>query len=161
MTIDDMIALQTRIERQEDPHATSVSFDRNAANFFQAYINESLGFSIKRGGVMYGSVAEDKAVLVDAIYEPPQQGSEDGLEITWDVEELARVELVAQGLGLKKVGFIFSQSVSQVQGKEYIVSEGELRQMVELQVNLLNLSSFWDLSFSELSRLLSFLSRTG
>jgi nuclear protein localization family protein 4 len=142
MTIDDMIARQTRIERQEEPHATSVSFDRNAANVFQAYVNESLGFSIKRGGVMYGRVEEDKSVVVEAIYEPPQQGSEEGLELTWDAEELKRVELVAHGLGFKKVGFIFSQSVSQVQGKEYIVSEAELRQMVELQVGEDDASSF-------------------
>lgn len=35
MTIQDMIAKQTRIERQELPRCQSVSFDGNAANIFQ------------------------------------------------------------------------------------------------------------------------------
>lgn len=39
MTIQDMIAKQTRIERQELPKCQSVSFDGNAANVFQACVS--------------------------------------------------------------------------------------------------------------------------
>lgn len=35
MDVDSLMAKQTRIERQEEPKAASVSFDRNAANVFQ------------------------------------------------------------------------------------------------------------------------------
>ena len=35
MTMEDLIALQTRIERQEVAHCKSVSLDRDAANVFQ------------------------------------------------------------------------------------------------------------------------------
>lgn len=35
MTVEDMIAKQTRIERQEKPIVSTVSFDRRAANIFQ------------------------------------------------------------------------------------------------------------------------------
>lgn len=47
MSIGAMVAQQTRIERQEAPHAASVSFDRHAANAFQQYVHAALAFSIK------------------------------------------------------------------------------------------------------------------
>ena len=56
MTVEGMIALQTRIERQETPHCASVSFDAHAANAFQAYVSGTLGFSQMRFGWMYGTV---------------------------------------------------------------------------------------------------------
>ena len=58
--------------RQETPHCASVSFDRHAANVFQQYILGALAFSIKRGGILYGTVDEEGNVLAHAIYEPPQ-----------------------------------------------------------------------------------------
>ena len=61
--------------RQETPHCASVSFERHAANAFQGYVRDALAFSIKRGGLLYGSVSEDKKVTVEAIYEPPQVGA--------------------------------------------------------------------------------------
>ena len=54
MSVNEMIARQTRIERQESPHCASVSFERHAANAFQSYVRDALAFSIKRGGVLYG-----------------------------------------------------------------------------------------------------------
>ena len=50
MTMDELIALQTRIDRQEAPHCQALSLDRNAANMFQMYLSQGLGFSVKRGG---------------------------------------------------------------------------------------------------------------
>ena len=49
-----------------------MSFERHAANAFQRYVHGALNFSIKRGGLLYGSVGEGGHVRVDAIYEPPQ-----------------------------------------------------------------------------------------
>lgn len=45
----------------------------------QRYVNETLGFSIQRGGFMYGTCDEDGEVQVDFIYEPPQTGTETSL----------------------------------------------------------------------------------
>ena len=75
MTIEDLVAKQIRISRQETSHAASVSLDRHAANAFQAYSSETLGFAVKRCGLMYGSVDEAGNVRVDFIYEPPQEGT--------------------------------------------------------------------------------------
>ena len=54
MSVNEMIARQTRIERQEAAHCASVSFERHAANAFQSYVRDALAFTIKRGGILYG-----------------------------------------------------------------------------------------------------------
>lgn len=131
MTMDDLIARQMRIERQEKPHCSSLSFDRDAANSFQHYVHESLAFSVKRGGFMYGSVNETGEVSVEFIYEPPQQGSEESLLLMRDMDEEKRADVIAAGLGLRKVGFIFTQTVSQTK-RDYTLSNVEIRQAVEL-----------------------------
>ncbi|KAE8693759.1 NPL4-like protein [Hibiscus syriacus] len=104
MTIDDLIAKQTRITRQESAHCDSVSFDCDSANAFQQYANETLAFARKRGGFMYGTVSEEEEKLADAI---------------------------AAGLGRKRVGFIFIQTIMQDK-KDYNFSNKEILQSAEL-----------------------------
>ena len=55
MDVAAMVAAQTRIERQDAPHAASASFDFAAANAFQSYVSSAIAFSIKRGGILYGT----------------------------------------------------------------------------------------------------------
>lgn len=131
MTMDDLIAKQTRITRQESPHCDAVSFDRHSANAFQTYVNETLAFAAKRGGFLYGSVTEDGKVQVDFIYEPPQQGMEDDLILLRDPQEEKLVDAIAAGLGMTRVGFIFSQTVMQDK-KDYNFSNKEVIQAAEL-----------------------------
>jgi nuclear protein localization family protein 4 len=131
MTMDDLIARQTRIERQEKPHCSSLSLDREAADSFQHYVHQSLAFSVKRGGFMYGSVNEAGEVSVEFIYEPPQQGSEDSLLLMRDMEEEKHADIIAAGLGSRKVGFIFTQTVSQTK-RDYTLSSIEIRQAAQL-----------------------------
>eukprot|EP00249_Psilotum_nudum_P008165 c21083_g1_i1 orf=324-1562(-) len=131
MTMDDLIAKQTRIERQEKPHSNSASFDRDAANAFQHYVNETLAFAVKRGGFMYGTVNDEGEVLVEFIYEPPQQGTEESLLLLRDVEEERQVDAIAIGLGMRRVGFIFTQTVGQNK-RDYTLSNLEIKQAAEL-----------------------------
>ncbi|KAL5712755.1 hypothetical protein ACHQM5_014895 [Ranunculus cassubicifolius] len=131
MTMDDLIAKQMRVSRQENPHCDSVSFDRDAANAFQQYVNEFLAFGVKRGGFMYGTVSEEGKVGVDFIYEPPQQGMEEGLVLLRNVDEEKCVEAIAAGLGMRRVGFIFTQTISQNK-KDYTMSNAEVLQAAEL-----------------------------
>lgn len=131
MTMDDLIAKQMRVSRQETPHCASVSFDRDAANAFQHYVNETLAFAVKRGGFMYGTVADDGAVEVDFIYEPPQQGTEENLILMRDTDEERLVDAIAMGLGMRRVGFIFTQTISQNK-KDYTMSNREVIQAAEL-----------------------------
>ncbi|KAJ0254999.1 NPL4-like protein 1 [Hirschfeldia incana] len=132
MTVDDLIARQMRVSRQEKSHCDSVSFDRDCANAFQHYVNESLAFAVKRGGFMYGTVSEEGAVEVNFVYEPPQQGMEDRLILMRDAEEEKRVDAIALGLGMRKVGFIFNQTVTQEGKKEYTLSNVEVLLAAEL-----------------------------
>ncbi|KAL0317014.1 UNVERIFIED_CONTAM: NPL4-like protein 2 [Sesamum angustifolium] len=115
----------------ENPHCELVSFDRDAANAFQHYVNETLAFAVKRGGLMYGTVSEEGKVEVDFIYEPPQQGTEENLILLRDPDEEKLVEAIALGLGMRKVGFIFTQTISQDK-KDYTMSNAEILQAVEL-----------------------------
>ena len=130
MTMDDLIAKQMRVTRQEQPHCELVSFDRDCANAFQNYVNETLAFAVKRGGFMYGTVSEEGKVEVDFIYEPPQQGTEENLVIFRDPEEEKLVDAIAVGLGMRKVGFIFTQTISQDK-KDYTLSNREVLQAAE------------------------------
>ncbi|CAL9237341.1 unnamed protein product [Arabidopsis halleri] len=131
MTVDDLIARQMRVTRQETSHCDSVSFDRDCANAFQHYVNDSLAFAVKRGGFMYGTVTEEGQVEVDFIYEPPQQGTEANLILMRDADEEKRVDAIAMGLGMRKVGFIFNQTVLQDK-TEYTLSNAEVLQAAEL-----------------------------
>ncbi|KAF3436370.1 hypothetical protein FNV43_RR23462 [Rhamnella rubrinervis] len=131
MTMDDLIAKQMRITRQENPHCESVSFDRDCANAFQHYVNETLVFAVKRGGFMYGTVSEEGKVEVDFIYEPPQQGTEGSLLLLRDPDEEKLVEAIAVGLGMRRVGFIFTQTITQDK-KDYTLSNREVLQAAEL-----------------------------
>jgi nuclear protein localization family protein 4 len=130
MTIDDMVARQTRIERQDAAECSSASFDMHAANVFQSYIQSAMAFSIKRGGILYGEVDDDKNVLIHAIYEPPQQGSQDELDLDRNTGQEELADRIAAVWGWKKVGWVFSQSTKE---REYIFSAQEVMQMAAIQ----------------------------
>lgn len=132
MTMDDLIAKQMRVSRQENPHCEMVSFDRDTANVFQSYVNVTMAFGVKRGGLMYGVVTEEGKVEVDFIYEPPQEGSEEGLVLLRDPDEEKIVDAIALGLGMRRVGFIFTQAISQNK-HDYTLSSREVLQAAELQ----------------------------
>lgn len=136
MTVSSMVAKQTRIERQETPTCASVSFDMHAANAFQSYVQSALAFSIKRGGILYGTIDEEEGggggggVFVHAIYEPPQDGSPDSLVLHRGTEEEQRADAVAAAFGWTKVGWIFTQSTKE---REFICSAEEICQMAAIQ----------------------------
>lgn len=136
MTMDDLIARQIRVTRQESPLCSQASFDRDAANAFQLYVAESLAFAVKRAGFLYGRVdADTKDVLVDFIYEPPQDATEDVLHLMRDTTEEARVDAIADGLGMRRVGLVFTQAVGRKASEtgEYTMSSREVVQAAQLQ----------------------------
>jgi nuclear protein localization protein 4 homolog len=136
MTMDDLIARQIRVTRQENALCAAASFDRDAANAFQLYVAEYLAFAVKRAGFLYGRIdAETKEVLVDFIYEPPQQGFEDVVHLMRDPDEEARVDTIAEGLGMRRVGLVFTQAVGRRASKtgEYTMSNREVVQAAQLQ----------------------------
>ena len=59
-TIEEMISNQVRIGRQERGNVASVSFCGHAANMFQSYVNNTLGFKQSRFGWLYGTKTKRK-----------------------------------------------------------------------------------------------------
>jgi nuclear protein localization family protein 4 len=133
MTIDEMVSRQTRIERQECAVCSTASFDMHAANAFQSYIQSAMAFSIKRGGILYGEVDDEKNVLIHAIYEPPQEGSQDGLTLDRNTVQEQLADRIASVWGWKKVGWVFSQSSNE---REYMFSAEEVMQMADIQLEM-------------------------
>jgi hypothetical protein len=88
MDVTKLMAKQVRMERQDTPNVSAVSFDRFAAHSFQAYVQSALAFSIKRCGLLYGRLTEDKEVFVDAIYEPDQQGKAETMQFDLTSEQV-------------------------------------------------------------------------
>jgi nuclear protein localization protein 4 homolog len=88
MDVATLMAKQVRIERQDTPNVSAVSFDRFAAHSFQAYVQSALAFSIKRCGLLYGRLDDDKVVFVDAVYEPEQQGKAETITYDFSTEQV-------------------------------------------------------------------------
>jgi hypothetical protein len=99
MTVEDLLATQTRIESQEKAHCVSCSFDANAANVFQAYVRGTLQFAVERVGFMFGTVDEAGAVKVEFIYEPPQEATATSTMLMRDAQEEKAVHFIAAQLG--------------------------------------------------------------
>ncbi|MCL7049422.1 hypothetical protein MKW94_027698, partial [Papaver nudicaule] len=102
--MDVLIAKQMRVSRQEKANCESVSFDHDAADCIQHYVNETLAFAVKLGVFMYGTVSQEGEIMMNCIYEMPQQGTEENLVLLRDGEEEKIVEAIALGLGMRRVG---------------------------------------------------------
>mmetsp|Transcript_21187 Transcript_21187/g.35525 ORF Transcript_21187/g.35525 Transcript_21187/m.35525 type:complete len:408 (+) Transcript_21187:126-1349(+) len=129
----EMMAKWTRIEPQEKPHCLSCSFDAHAANLFQSYVRDTLGFSIQRCGFLYGECDEAGNVKVHFIYEPPQEGSPNSLLLMRNADEERRVDFIAHQLGFKQVGLVLTHSNAEDTDRDYNVSGKQLALMAEMQ----------------------------
>ena len=65
--VADIVAKQRRVERQDKPAVEGVSFDRSAANMFQQYCQSALAFSIKGGGLLYGTSMSPLDLTTDIV----------------------------------------------------------------------------------------------
>lgn len=134
MTMDALAAKFVRIERQDAPRCGTLSLERHAARAFQAYVAAATRFSVPRAGLLYGRVEEEtRDVIVEAIYEPPQDATRDAVTLArgGDDEELA--DFVAGRLGLRKVGWVLAQAAG---AKDWILSDIELRQAAAIHAEL-------------------------
>lgn len=119
-----------RVERQESASCPALSLDRSAAGAFQSYVNGYLGFSVKRAGILYGRFLEDGTAMVDAIFEPRQQGSALSVAVEPGTREEEIADSVATMLGMQRVGWVFSQSIAE---REHVLSAEEVVQMARFQ----------------------------
>lgn len=116
-----------RIKHQEETVCTALNLDSTAANQFQLFLRE-MAFQTQRMGYLYGFVMDDGSVAADVIYEPPQEGSPEGfIELNDPIRD--RVDVLAELLGMRKVGWVFSHAP----GRDYTMSGAEILKAAELQ----------------------------
>mgnify|MGYP003580540931 CR=1 FL=1 len=81
---------------------------REVGNFVSYWMQQ--GCAIQRGGLLYGYYAEDPnyeggvRAIIEAIYEPPQQGEVSSFEFLFDENE-SLVDRIAEALSLERIGW--------------------------------------------------------
>lgn len=99
------------MKRQEYRHIDYVQFMNSAE--ISNFVNYWLNSFEERVGWLYGYYAEDPdyelgvRAIVEAIYEPPQHGTYNNVEIKED-QFGSQVDIVASSLGLQRIGWIYT-----------------------------------------------------
>lgn len=120
-----------KVKRQEEAVCKGVSLDSATCGGFQAYLHQ-FAFQQSRMGYLYGRWGEDGKVVVEACYEPPQEGSPEGFELPGDGDPAeARVAELARLLRLERVGWIFSHPPRE---DGFLFSNTEVLTAAELQL---------------------------
>ena len=111
-TLKDFIELDEQFQykmvdqNKKKAVCTQVSVDFSCINEFESYVLQ-FDYRQMRIAYLYGTFEEDNKVKVDVIYEPPQETTDISFEILEDPYE-ERVNILAEMMGLKKVGWIFA-----------------------------------------------------
>lgn len=105
------------IKRQEYRHVDYVQFMNIAQiqDFIRYWVKEKK-MAEKRVGYLYGYYAEDPnykggiRIIVEALYEPAQKGSFNDFQMMETEQETNCVEMLANGLTLERVGWIYTET---------------------------------------------------
>lgn len=140
-TLNEFTAMDSQfvfeLEPQEEAICKQVSLDQSSTGKFQAYL-QRFQFSRKRFGFLYGKFVDSEEgkktkVVVEAIYEPPQNADPDAAEgfemLDDDMEE--SVEKIAEMCGMQRVGWIFGHPA---RDKGLILNASEVIMAAELQL---------------------------
>ncbi len=162
-TLQEFVDMDNRfvfkIQRQEESWIAKdrgLSLDSDSCNDFQSYLR-NFNFQRNRFAFLYGKVQEaeenegsdkdatktdndskkneytKKRVIVEAIYEPPQEpdpeAAEGFVQLEDDIED--KVETIAETLGLQKVGWILGHPPRE---KGFQMSAAEVIMAAELQL---------------------------
>eukprot|EP00566_Odontella_aurita_P012646 CAMPEP_0113572206 /NCGR_PEP_ID=MMETSP0015_2-20120614/25969_1 /TAXON_ID=2838 /ORGANISM="Odontella" /LENGTH=495 /DNA_ID=CAMNT_0000475219 /DNA_START=141 /DNA_END=1628 /DNA_ORIENTATION=- /assembly_acc=CAM_ASM_000160 len=144
-----------KIQRQEESWVGKggVSLDTDSANDFQGYLRR-FNFQRNRFGFLYGRFVDEEVdekdkpkkmddraaeppknqkVIVEAIYEPPQEADPDAAEgfRVLDDDDEETVENLASMLGLRRVGWIFGHPPRE---EGFQLSAAEVIMAAELQL---------------------------
>jgi len=137
-TLNDFMELDSqftyKIKRQEETICKGVTLDSSMCASFQAYLHQ-FAFQQARMGYLYGRFGDNGKVCVEACYEPPQEGSPEGFQLSEDDPLAAKVEELARLLNLQRVGWIFSHPPRE---DGFLFSNAEIITAAELQLEAAN-----------------------
>ncbi|EGC31023.1 hypothetical protein DICPUDRAFT_83074 [Dictyostelium purpureum] len=120
-------SLKMKLKSQDNPHCPGALVDFTSANIFQQYV-QSKKFEVQRVGFLYGNILQDGSVVIDSIYEPPQE-CKDGQTVTiLNDPRGEKVESIASMLGMTRVGWIFSHP-----SRKYVMSSKDIIQAAAFQ----------------------------
>jgi nuclear protein localization family protein 4 len=114
------ISMSVRVVRQEYRHVDHVVFE--STKVLGSLIEAWRQTGSQRGGFLFGRYVPHKDIplgitaVVEAVYEPPQSNSPQGLQLKEDAGEEARVVRQARMLGLQILGFVWT-AIEVVKGK--------------------------------------------
>ena len=108
------------LNRQSYRHIDNVLFEN--AGIMDQFLDYWRVTGHQRIGFMFGKYEVFPEVplgikaVVSAIYEPPQEGGRDGIKLVDDAKTDALVDEMARALGLKRVGWIFTDLIPDSKG---------------------------------------------
>lgn len=106
-TADLMGAIERTRIKWSPSRTQLVKADADALNIFQSFISQ-MEWGLQRYGILYGQYDEKTATVeAHAVYEPEQHGNSYLFELL-DDPRIAKVDRIAQLLGLRRVGVICS-----------------------------------------------------
>ncbi len=135
-TLNDFIELDSqyefKIKRQEETTCKGASLDTESVADFQSYMRR-FNFTRQRCAYLYGTFTEENKVVVEAMYEPPQEADPDAAEgfVLLDDPKEETVEQLAQLLGLRKVGWIIGHPPRET---GFVLSAAEIIMAAEFQL---------------------------
>ncbi len=162
VAMDDQFNFKIQRQKESWVGEGGVSIDQESANSFQSYLR-TFAFQRQRFGILYGKFVNEeekeedkypkrevlfgtelpgteikkevnnKKVIVEAIYEPPQEAcpnSPEGFIVLDDPNE-EKVDVLANMLGLTKVGWIFGHPPRE---KGFQMSASEIIMAAEMQL---------------------------
>ena len=162
VAMDDQFNFKIQRQKESWVGEGGVSIDQESANSFQSYLR-TFAFQRQRFGILYGKFVNEeekeedkypkrevlfgtelpgteikkevknKKVIVEAIYEPPQEACPDSPEgfIVLDDPNEEKVDVLASMLGLTKVGWIFGHPPRE---KGFQMSSSEIIMAAEMQL---------------------------
>lgn len=134
-TFDEYMAMtkahEFNVKSQEKAHCARVTLDTDMAVDFVTHV-QGLAFQTTRVAWLYGFFTEDGEAVALASYEPPQVASADGCTLLEDPRE-AKVGVVAELLGMQKVGMIFSHPPREAEGRKFHLTASDALMVAKAQ----------------------------
>eukprot|EP01147_Barroeca_monosierra_P002644 gene2644-5546_t len=147
------------LKRQEYRHVDYVEFE--TYDILDKFLQAWRATGVQRAGFMYGTYEEYEMVplgvkaTVKAIYEPPQMSDAMSIQIDLNSAEISEIDVLAHNLGMKRIGWIFTDleptSNGKVKYKRFVETGNPASYMISAD-EILNAAAFQNQHLNAVSR---------